>query len=173
MHCCHKFNLSQLFRVFSCRQALWMWSFSSWSCLHMCLRQGLDIPLCIPHGQEDGLSFAVIEHKRAIKTPVRPPLLPRLGRHMVLNPSWAEAITRCFSVSVNSQGQHVYLAVLLGVLLLSWLKKQVTCPVIRNISVVNSWAAPDHGTYIWPCEREMAVHGVKLKVILCFPVGLL
>lgn len=114
----------------------------------------LDIPLCVPHRQEDELWFAIMEHSRAIKTPVWPPFLPRLGKHEVLSPSWAEVITRCFSVSVNSQGQHVYLTVL-GTLLLSWLKKQL---IIRNQQSHNQkYFSCQFMSCLWPWNIHLTI----------------
>lgn len=82
------------------------------------------------------------------------PCMAWLAKHVVLGSSQAEVITRCFSVSVNSQDQHVYLSVLLGKLVLSSLKQQLIWPTMRNIEVVTSWAAHNHGTCIWPPERD-------------------
>lgn len=57
------------------------------------LMEGQGISLCIPHGQEDGLDFSVMENSRAMGTSVWPSVLPRLGKHVILNSSQAEAIT--------------------------------------------------------------------------------
>lgn len=61
---------------------------------------------------------------------------------------WSSIQCWGFLALMNSQGHLIYLAVLLGKLLLSWLRKQAACPIVRNISVLTSKAACDHGTYI-------------------------
>lgn len=51
------------------------------------LTPGLDNPLCLPPGQEDGLLFAVLEQNRAMHTTAHTSVLPGLGRCMVLDPN--------------------------------------------------------------------------------------
>lgn len=142
------FNLSQLFRVLPYWQALWMWSFLSWSCLHICWWQIWVFSFASLLGRWMDLDW-VYWGTAEPSVPSVAMDAAQWGMHMALDCSQAEPIAWHFSAAVNSLGQCPCLAVLLGKLLLSWLKKQLICPIIRNTSTVHFIRGP------WPWNMRL------------------
>lgn len=144
------FHLSQVFRVFSYWQALWIWSFLSWNCLPICSWQ---VWVFYLHSTWAG-GWTLIRCTGAQQSHQYPCMAigaAQWGKHMALDPSQAEPIAWHLSGLVNSQGQCIYLAVLLVKLLLSWLKKQLICPIIRNTSIIHFISSP------WPRNMHLDI----------------